>query len=134
MLRKDSSFSRQYDGLFPSANITWQADSSNSFTLTAGRRIDRAGFSKSEPVCVHCKQVTLMKQVIHILSRNTHGISSCHINTNLFLPLHFLIVLSAIISRSFFLQDSSGIFILLARQCGKGADCRACIQYAINTV
>ena len=47
--RKDSAFTRRYDGLFPSANITWQADSSNSFTVTAGRRIDRPAFQRLNP-------------------------------------------------------------------------------------
>lgn len=48
-VRKDSSFSRQYGGLFPSGNITWQADSLNSFTVTAGRRIDRPAFQRLNP-------------------------------------------------------------------------------------
>lgn len=47
--RKDSSFSRQYDGLFPSAMLTIQADSGNSFSFSAGRRIDRPAFSKLNP-------------------------------------------------------------------------------------
>lgn len=49
VLRKDSAFSRSYDGLFPSGYITWQADSSNSFTFTAGRRIDRPAFQSLNP-------------------------------------------------------------------------------------
>ncbi len=48
-LRKDSSFSKQYQGLFPSAMLTVQADSNHSFTLTAGRRIDRPAFQKLNP-------------------------------------------------------------------------------------
>lgn len=47
--RKDSAFTRNYDGLFPSGNITWQADSANSFTITAGRRIDRPAFQRLNP-------------------------------------------------------------------------------------
>lgn len=46
---KDSSFRRNYDGLFPSGYITYQADSSNSFTITAGRRIDRPAFQVLNP-------------------------------------------------------------------------------------
>jgi iron complex outermembrane receptor protein len=48
-MRKDSSFSRQYDGLFPSAMLTIEADSSNSFSVTAGRRLDRPAFQKLNP-------------------------------------------------------------------------------------
>jgi len=47
--RKDSSFTRQYDGLFPNAMITVEADSSNSFSFSAGRRIDRPAFQKLNP-------------------------------------------------------------------------------------
>ncbi|MGG9962788.1 outer membrane beta-barrel protein [Ferruginibacter sp. SUN106] len=46
---KDSAFSRNYDGLFPGGYISYQADSSNSFTFTAGRRIDRPAFQTLNP-------------------------------------------------------------------------------------
>jgi outer membrane receptor protein involved in Fe transport len=46
---KDSSFNRNYGNLFPSVFITWQADSSNSFTIRSGRRIDRPAFQKLNP-------------------------------------------------------------------------------------
>jgi len=48
-LQKDSSFSRSYDGLFPSGYISYQFDSSNSFTFTTGRRIDRPAFQVLNP-------------------------------------------------------------------------------------
>jgi len=47
--QKDSAFSRNYSGLFPSGYINYQADSSNGFTFTAGRRIDRPAFQKLNP-------------------------------------------------------------------------------------
>ncbi len=47
--RKDSSFSKNYSGFFPSGYLSYQADSSNTFTLTAGRRIDRPPFQKLNP-------------------------------------------------------------------------------------
>jgi len=48
-VNKDSSFSRNYHSLFPSGYISYQADSNNSFTLTAGRRIDRPAFQRLNP-------------------------------------------------------------------------------------
>jgi outer membrane receptor protein involved in Fe transport len=48
-IQKDSAFSRNYGQFFPSGYITYQADSSNSFTLTAGRRIDRPVFQNLNP-------------------------------------------------------------------------------------
>ncbi len=35
-VRKDSSFSRNYDGLFPNALISLQVDSINNFSLSVG--------------------------------------------------------------------------------------------------
>lgn len=46
---KDSAFNRNYGSLFPTAFITYKADSINTFTLRAGRRIDRPGFQKLNP-------------------------------------------------------------------------------------
>lgn len=47
--QKDSAFSRKYSGLFPSGYITYQLDSSNALTFTAGRRIDRPAFQVLNP-------------------------------------------------------------------------------------
>jgi len=47
--QKDSSFSRNYSGLFPSAVLSYGIDSSNSLTVTTGRRIDRPPFQKLNP-------------------------------------------------------------------------------------
>lgn len=46
---KDSSFSRNYDGLFPSGFVTWEADSIHTFSLAVGRRIDRPNFQRLNP-------------------------------------------------------------------------------------
>lgn len=48
-LVKDSSFSRNYNSLFPTATISVQTDSVNNFTFSAGRRIDRPGFRSLNP-------------------------------------------------------------------------------------
>jgi iron complex outermembrane receptor protein len=47
--RKDSSFSRNYSGIFPSGYLSYQIDSANTLTLTSGRRIDRPPFQKLNP-------------------------------------------------------------------------------------
>lgn len=46
---KDSSFSRSYDGLFPSMLLSLAADSAHTFSISAGRRIDRPAFQKLNP-------------------------------------------------------------------------------------
>jgi iron complex outermembrane receptor protein len=56
--QKDSAFSKNYSGLFPSGYISYQADSSNTFTFTAGRRIDRPAFQKLNPYVVIINKYT----------------------------------------------------------------------------
>ncbi len=46
---KDSSFNRDYHSLFPTLFVSYEADSVNTFTFRAGRRIDRPGFQKLNP-------------------------------------------------------------------------------------
>jgi iron complex outermembrane recepter protein len=47
--QKDSAFSRNYNSLFPSVSINFEADSLQQFMLSAGRRIDRPAFQKLNP-------------------------------------------------------------------------------------
>ncbi|HEY4290521.1 MAG TPA: outer membrane beta-barrel protein [Puia sp.] len=47
--QNDSSVARNYGSFFPSGYLTYKADSLNSFTLTAGRRIDRPAFQSLNP-------------------------------------------------------------------------------------
>ncbi len=58
---KDSSFSRNYGNLFPTAFVTYEADSSNSFTFRTGRRIDRPAFHKLNPFVFILNKYTLQK-------------------------------------------------------------------------
>jgi iron complex outermembrane receptor protein len=46
---KDSSFSRNYGSLFPTAFVSYQADSNHMFTFRTGRRIDRPPFQNLNP-------------------------------------------------------------------------------------
>lgn len=46
---KDSAFTNNYGSLFPTAFASYQADSNNSITFRAGRRIDRPPFQQLNP-------------------------------------------------------------------------------------
>ena len=46
---KDSSFSKNYGSLFPTAFVSYQADSNNTVTFRVGRRIDRPPFQNLNP-------------------------------------------------------------------------------------
>lgn len=48
-LQRDSAFSRNYGGFFPSGYLTYQTDTANSFTVTIGRRVDRPIFQLLNP-------------------------------------------------------------------------------------
>jgi len=48
-LRKDSSFSRSYNSLFPSLFASYKADSNHQLTFIAARRIDRPAFQNLNP-------------------------------------------------------------------------------------
>ena len=46
---KDSAFKRNYGSLFPTAFVSYQADSNNMITFRLGRRIDRPPFQNLNP-------------------------------------------------------------------------------------
>src|SRR5690606_3103313 len=56
---RDSAFNRNYVNLFPSTFITYQLDSINSFTVRAGKRIDRPAFQKLNPFTFIMNKYTL---------------------------------------------------------------------------
>lgn len=58
---KDSSFSRSYSSLFPSLFISFAADSFNTFSLSAGKRIDRPPFQKLNPFLFIINKYTYQK-------------------------------------------------------------------------
>jgi iron complex outermembrane receptor protein len=47
--RSDSSFTNTYNGLFPTAYFSYNADKNNVFALSAGRRIDRPQYEDLNP-------------------------------------------------------------------------------------
>lgn len=57
-IQKDSSFARNYGGLFPSGFFTYQMDAVNSFTFNFGRRLDRPGFQNLNPFYVIINKYT----------------------------------------------------------------------------
>lgn len=107
---RDSSFSSTYQGFFPSGYFNYQADSSNSFTFTAGRRIDRPPFQKLNPF-------------VFIINKYTYETGNPYYKPqyswNLDLSHQYKSILTTAVSYStiknyfsqLFLTDSSGILI-----------------------
>ena len=48
-LIKDTTFTKKYNSLFPNISVNYTLDSSNQFSLTVDRRIDRPAFQKLNP-------------------------------------------------------------------------------------
>jgi iron complex outermembrane receptor protein len=55
---KDSAFKRNYGSLFPTAFVSYQADSNNMFTFRLGRRIDRPAFQNLNPFLITLNKYT----------------------------------------------------------------------------
>jgi iron complex outermembrane receptor protein len=77
--RKDSSFSRNYSSLFPSSFITYQLDSSNQLSFTAGRRIDRPPFQKLNPFVIILNKYTNQTGNPYIRPQYTWNMELSHI-------------------------------------------------------
>jgi outer membrane receptor protein involved in Fe transport len=76
--QKDSAFSRSYDGLFPSGYITYQADSANGFTFTAGRRIDRPAFQTLNPFTFIINKYTYQNGNPYIIPQYSTNLELSH--------------------------------------------------------
>ncbi len=78
IMRKDSSFSRNYNGLFPSGYVTYEIDSSNALTFTAGRRIDRPAFQKLNPFVFIINKYTYQRGNPFFLPQYTWNMELSH--------------------------------------------------------
>jgi hypothetical protein len=56
--RRDSSFSRSYANLFPTAFVSYKANEKNTFGLSLGRRIDRPAYQYLNPFLSFLDKVT----------------------------------------------------------------------------
>ena len=78
-VQKDSAFSRNYSSLFPSASVNFDADSSNSFMASAGRRIDRPAFQKLNPFLYIINKYTYQRGNSLIRPQYTWNIELSHV-------------------------------------------------------
>jgi hypothetical protein len=107
---KDSSFSRTYNSFFPSVYASFEKDSSHTFTLSAGRRIDRPAFQKLNPFLFIINKYTYQQGNPFYRPQYTWNIEINHLYKS------FLITgLSYSVTSDYFSQifpiDSSGIVL-----------------------
>jgi iron complex outermembrane recepter protein len=80
---KDSSFSRSYNSLFPNLSLSFDADSANSFSLSAGRRIDRPAFQKLNPFVFIINKYTYQQGNPYFRPQYTWNVNLSHSYKNL---------------------------------------------------
>jgi outer membrane receptor protein involved in Fe transport len=77
-MQKDSSFSRNYGGFFPSGYLSYEVDSSNRFTFAIGRRIDRPAFQVLNPFYSVINKYTYSTGNPYMLPQYSWNISLTH--------------------------------------------------------
>ncbi len=107
-MRKDSSFSRRYESLFPTFTAGFEADSNNSFTFTAGRRIDRPPFHALNPFTFIINKYTYQAGNPYYLPQFTWNMELSHSFKNMIVTGLSYSITDNYFSQ-IFLQDSTGI-------------------------
>ncbi|MCB0776718.1 MAG: TonB-dependent receptor [Chitinophagaceae bacterium] len=100
---KDSSFTRNYASIFPSAFVSYDLDSNNTFTFRMGRRIDRPPFQNLNPFLITLNKYTFMGGNPYIRPQYTWNFEIIHT---------FKQILSTSISYNYLKDYFSQIFII----------------------
>ncbi len=82
-LQKDSVFSKNYNSFFPSASVSFESDSTNTFMLSAGRRIDRPAFQKLNPFLFIINKYTYQRGNSLIRPQYTWNFELSHVFKNI---------------------------------------------------
>jgi hypothetical protein len=115
---KDSSFSRQYNSLFPSLSVSFEKDSSNTFSFRSSRRIDRPAFQKLNPFLFIINKYTYQRGNPYYRPQYTWNVEVNHLYKNILIT-----GISYNVTTDYFSQifpiDSSGIVIYTEGNLGK---------------
>jgi outer membrane receptor protein involved in Fe transport len=76
--KEDSSFTRDYSSLFPTAYVTYELDSSNTFSLNAGRRISRPSYQMLNPFLFFINEYTYQEGNPFLLPQFTWNVELGH--------------------------------------------------------
>jgi len=78
VINRDSSFSRSYVNLFPTAYISYNANENNMFTVNYGRRIDRPAYQDLNPFLFFLDQYTYQAGNPYLRPQYTNNIELTH--------------------------------------------------------
>ena len=116
---KDSLFNRNYGSLFPTAFITYGADSLNTFTLRAGRRIDRPGFQKLNPFVYIVNKYTFQQGNPYFRPQYTWNVELSHTYKQVFTTSISYNLINDYFSQVFLSDTSTGRIIYTEGNVGK---------------
>jgi iron complex outermembrane recepter protein len=83
-VKPDSTFTRHYYDLFPTAYLTYQADSNHQFSLSFGRRIDRPAYQSLNPFLFYINEYTYLVGNPFLLPQYTYSAELSHVFKNKF--------------------------------------------------
>ena len=110
-IQKDSAFSRNYGGFFPSGNISYQADSLNNFIITAGRRIDRPVFQTLNPFYFIINKYTYQTGNPYLLPQYSWNLQLSHQYGSLLTTSISYSVISNYFSQLFLADTARGVLL-----------------------
>lgn len=116
---KDSAFNRNYNSLFPSAFVTYRADSNHSFTFRTGRRIDRPAFQKLNPFVFIINKYTFQQGNPYFKPQYTWNLELNHVYKERFTTSVSYNLTRDYISQVFFSDTSTGIIVYTEGNVGK---------------
>jgi hypothetical protein len=116
--RKDSSFTRQYSSLFPTAFASYQADSAHTFSFSAGRRIDRPAFQKLNPFVFVINKYTYQTGNPYFRPQFTWNFEFSHLYKQALITTLSYSVTNDYFSQ-IFLSDSNGLIIYTEGNLGR---------------
>ena len=77
-INRDSTFSRSYVSLFPTAYLTYTVNDKNQLTLNYGRRIDRPAYQDLNPFLFFLDQYTYQAGNPYLQPQFTHNVELSH--------------------------------------------------------
>ena len=110
-IQRDSAFSRNYGGFFPNGSISYQADSLNNFTLSAGRRIDRPVFQTLNPFYFIINKYTYQTGNPYLLPQYSWNLQLSHQYGSLLTTGISYSVISNYFSQLFLADTAKGILL-----------------------
>jgi iron complex outermembrane recepter protein len=78
VVNRDSSFSRSYVNLFPTAFFSYELNEKNQFTLNYGRRIDRPAYQDLNPFLFYLDEFTYQAGNPYLQPQYTQNVEASH--------------------------------------------------------